>query len=908
MVQFRHNGRRKSRITGEFSQRAAGAEIRASYRLDASSSTLWRNDTPFALRAKTLAVLEYLVARPGAVVSREELYRSVWATRVGNENGPKQCIRELRLLFEDAVDGPRFIETVGRLGYRFIGEIAVTGDRAAGAQDLQLSPLCVGREAELEALASGLGAARRNARSVCIIGGEPGAGKTRLIDTFVARLPDRRDFWTARGQCMPLHGLHEPYGPLLDALGSLAGSPAESMLRDLVREIAPSWLVHLPDLFPTSEVARRQTELVGSAPERMLRELTGVMERLTQRMPGVLVLEDLHWADTSTLAWLGAWSLRRSPARLFVIGTYRFDEADRHDSPLSATFRELARNPQCCALELGGLNPDAIANYFALRFPGHSFPPALAAELARRTEGLAILAEAVVDEWVSQGRVRAAGHGWTLDVGVPELVAYAPSSVQDFIAHQLSRLDAQERRLLEAASAVGLTFAAAALPEGDVEVEVVEARCEALSRRRLFIEAAGSTRWPDGTVASVYAFRHALYRDALYEGIPAGTRRAWHRRIGLRMETAYGERTGEIAPFLADQFESALERPKAAAYRQLSGELALKRGAARDAATHLRLALDHNRSRPEGRDRAEAELRMLVSFGAALTGSEGFAAPDLPALYDRADEISRDLSDPFTLIPLLYGLWNYHLTRADFARAIPLATRLGVLADEGTTDDALTMAAHNARSITHWFIGEPERAVPHIDAVLALYRVDRHGDLSALFGEDPGIVCRQCAAIVYMLIDRPDVAELHFQAGMEIADTLRQPFGRTQTLWGGAVIAHGRGDVAAVRDRAEGLIETCEAADTAFWLPGGQILAGWAAVEGGDPAGLFLIRRGMATWREKQIKLTRPYSLTVLAQACHSCGMAAEALAALSEAHRLAQVTGERWPAKKIDRLMKSLG
>ena len=211
------------RIASEASQQEASRGFGGwpSYRLEIASGTLWRDEKSFKLRAKTLAVLGYIVAHSGTVISREQLYRALWMNKAGSENGPKQCIRELRLLLEDTVDSPRFTETGGRQGYRFIGNIAVFGESGSAATDAAQRPLCVGREPELAALAEGFDAARRSARSICIVGGEPGAGKTRLVDSFIARLPDQADQWIARGQCLPLHGQHEPYGPLLEALRSL---------------------------------------------------------------------------------------------------------------------------------------------------------------------------------------------------------------------------------------------------------------------------------------------------------------------------------------------------------------------------------------------------------------------------------------------------------------------------------------------------------------------------------------------------------------------------------------------------------------------------------------------------------------------------------------------------------------
>lgn len=123
-----------------------------------------------------------------------------------------------------------------------------------------------------------------------------------------------------------------------------------------------------------------------------------MMERLTQWMPGILVLEDLHWADASTLAWLAAWSLRRVPARLLVVGTYRSDEVDETDD-LGVTLRVLARQSGFETLRLGGLDEAAISDYLVRRFPGHRFLTFLAAALTERTEGHAILVDAVIEQW-----------------------------------------------------------------------------------------------------------------------------------------------------------------------------------------------------------------------------------------------------------------------------------------------------------------------------------------------------------------------------------------------------------------------------------------------------------------------------------------------------------------------------
>jgi DNA-binding winged helix-turn-helix (wHTH) protein len=164
---------------------AETAEI-VSIQLDVSTGSVRRGSDVVALRAKTLAVLQHLMERAGSIVGREELREKVWGKRHGNVDGPKQCVREIRAALHDVTKPPRFIETVGRRGYRFIGDLEVVGaeknqDSPGLIPSATVRPTCVGREQELDGLANWLARARRGGRAICFLAGEPRAGKTTLF-------------------------------------------------------------------------------------------------------------------------------------------------------------------------------------------------------------------------------------------------------------------------------------------------------------------------------------------------------------------------------------------------------------------------------------------------------------------------------------------------------------------------------------------------------------------------------------------------------------------------------------------------------------------------------------------------------------------------------------------------------
>ena len=179
--------------------------------------------------------------------------------------------------------------------------------------------------------------------------GEPGIGKTTLVDAFVRAIGDRGG-WTARGQCVEHFGACEAYLPVLEALGRLGRQPrGEEMIAVLARH-APSWLVALPALVPDAELETLHRRAQGTTRERMLRELADAVEALTADRPLVLALEDLQWSDPSTLDLLSSLARRREPARLLVVGTYRPAEVSGGTHPLAAIRQELQAHGLCTEL------------------------------------------------------------------------------------------------------------------------------------------------------------------------------------------------------------------------------------------------------------------------------------------------------------------------------------------------------------------------------------------------------------------------------------------------------------------------------------------------------------------------------------------------------------------------------
>jgi DNA-binding winged helix-turn-helix (wHTH) protein/ActR/RegA family two-component response regulator len=494
------------------------------FRLDVFQHSLWRQAQPITLRPQALAVLRYLVLHADRLVTKAELLQQVWGGRRVTDSVLRGCIHAIRVALADTADTPQYLETMGRQGYQFRLGRAATSLRQAHARPV------VGRQGEVEWLRERWLWAREGRRQCGMLSGEAGIGKTTVVDLFVASLPTPYEVGVGRGQCVETYGEGEPYLPMLEALGQVGQSSHREALRTVLHRYAPTWLVHLPVLLDDSERERLQQQLSEVTPVRMLRELAEALEALTRTTPLVLVLEDLHWSDVSTVNLLTYLAQRREAARLLVLGTYRPADVVVRAHPLRGVLQELRGRGLCDELALALLLPEEVEAYMAARLGGE-VTAELVALLYHHTEGNALFMVNMLEHWVEQGVMKQEGTQWRLRSSL-SAVPYLPDAPQLLITKRLERLERDAQHVLEVASAAGDVFAAATVTAGlDVPVAAVEALCETLGQQHDFLEYVGLDEWPDGTVSGCYRFRHALYRQVLAERLGDLQRMQVHRRI-----------------------------------------------------------------------------------------------------------------------------------------------------------------------------------------------------------------------------------------------------------------------------------------------------------------------------------------------------------------------------------------
>jgi DNA-binding winged helix-turn-helix (wHTH) protein/tetratricopeptide (TPR) repeat protein len=588
------------------------------FRLDTVNQCLWRHmdtgdDERILLTPKAFAVLRHLVERAGRLVTNDELLGAVWPDTHVEPAVLNNQILNLRNALGDRPKNPAFIETLPRRGYRFIAPVnnVLTDANVGGAS---LSRKLVGREAALGELQGSLRKALRDQRQIVFVTGEPGIGKTSLLDEFqrqaAADVPGIR---IVRGQCVEGYGGKEAYYPMLEALGQLCrGSEGESVVRILAAQ-APTWLVQFPALMKRHHRETLQREILGATRERMLREIGDALEVIASASPLLLVFEDLHWVDPSTVDLMSALARRRSPAKLMIFGTYRAAEVESSSHPLKALTQELLVHRLCREIALEPLSEAEIVEYLRSEESEATSSEALAGLLYRHSEGNPLFVVAALEHLEERGLISRVNGGWQPRVPLEEIDLGVPESLRRMIEAQIERLSTQEQRVLEVASleSVGRSRFAAVSRAAviDLEPEVFEGVCETLSRRHRIVRPTGSEKLVDGTVTSNYEFVHVLYREVCYQRIAPGRRAKLHQRLGTWAEE-HSEPLNEAAAWLAGHFEEGGDWTRAVKYLRMAADTAGRRFESRQAAAILEHALDLVKNLQEA-ERAESEIEIL---------------------------------------------------------------------------------------------------------------------------------------------------------------------------------------------------------------------------------------------------------------------------------------------------------
>ncbi|HXX49592.1 MAG TPA: AAA family ATPase [Myxococcota bacterium] len=831
------------------------------FELDGRELLLRSPNGPVAVTHKSLLVLQLLLARAGELVSKEELVAAVWPRTAISDAALARRVYELRTALGDDASSPTYIETVHRRGFRFIGPVSF-----AAPDGLEL----VGRAAALAQIAAELPAVRRGERRLLLVSGEAGIGKTRLLESLLAD-PALAGWGVGRGHCIP-QGEGQPYLPVLEALGELLeGDASGGFARDL-RRLAPSWAAALPELGTAGPAP------AGLTQQRMLAELAGALEHAARSRRLVLVFEDLHWADPSTIALFDLLSRRTAPARLLLAGTLRDAALAGDSSELRAFLASRIGRGGCTAIELGRLGEADVHAYLERRFDAR-IAAALAGSIHARARGLPLFMTWLANDLLDAGKLVCEGGGWRLAEPAERVAEGLPTTLQRLFDVQLAALPRESLAALEAASAIGSSFDAEALAAVlGLGPEEAAAQLRAILGSSFLLARVGAP------LERSFALAHELVRDALYARVAPARRRELHAACAKHLAARGGADPAELARHHC----AAGDARAAAAEHRAAGQRALTRHALREARAHFEaaLALLDEAGEPEG----EAMLDLLLVLGETLRATLGDASARGREVYERACRLARSMPDPRRRFEAVYGLRVWHVMRGDLHTAAQLEPEL--LAGVAQTGDPLLAArAHGQIGERLYFTGDYAAAARELERACTLAEdsaVDPIGRVEV------AIVARGTLAHVECLLGRPDTALRNAAAMVEALGERPNPYLLGLARWYRALVHLERREFAAARALSESVQSQAAEhgfADLSSWS---ESLIGYIESVTTDPeSGLAKLERGMAATEAAGTLIGRCTALAGSAAARARLGERAAALALLDQAAELMVQTGE---------------
>ena len=748
-----------------------------------------------------------------------------------------------------------------------------------------LTPL-VGRGEEVDLLLRRWQSASQGEGRVALLSGEPGIGKSRLAEALQERLADVVH-QRLRCFCSP-HHRGSPLQPFIAQLerdaGFVSGDSDETKRDKLLTLLGPSDLsAHAPfaDLLglPTLEAVPEDSQ---RRRERMLGAMLERLEVLARQRPLLILFEDAHWADSTSLELLDRIIERIARLPMMLIVSFRPEFQPSWVGQAHVSALTLNR--------LGERDTASVVNSVTA---GKSLPPEILARIVERTDGIPLFVEELTKTLIEGGMLREADDAFVLDK--PLLTLAIPSSLQASLLARLDRL-APVKEVAQIGAAIGREFAYDLLL-------AVAARSEAELEQALAQLVDAGLVFQRGTPpTATYLFKHALVQDAAYSTLLRDHRQALHARIAAALEAGFPDIVRNQPETLAHHFTQAGLTGEAVTCWQRAGGHAQRRSANVEAIGHFKQAIALIASLPAGQVRDERELGLQLALGPALMASRGYGVAEVEATYGRARDLCRHLDSGPRLFAVLRGLWEYYEIRANLKEGGEIAREVLRIAEQ-SGDRTLRLVAHDVMGDTLLWAGDFSGCVEHTRRAIALYDPvqDRHIALDH-GGYDPSMAARVFGAHALWYLGRGDEALAQCEDAIAFARALDHP--PTSVMVGQVALHHClRGEPEAARRHAEAALELAAAHDFKFWLANAGISRGWAVAMQGSLEGIEEMKRGIAAYRATGAALEMALWSTFLAEGLLLHSEVEEARAVVDEAIADAERTGVRLHLAEMHRL-----
>jgi class 3 adenylate cyclase/predicted ATPase len=732
----------------------------------------------------------------------------------------------------------------------------------------------VGRDQEWQSLISLWEQAKEGKGQVALLSGEAGIGKSRLVHKLKEEVAQEPGSWLTPCQCLSYYQNSALY-PIIDLLERLVlGFEREDTHQQKLSKLE-GWLVQygfsLPDTVPLfasllSIQLSENYESLNLAPEQMKQKtfqalLTILLKRATEQ-PLLFVMEDLHWADSSTLELLSLLMDQVPSARMCLVLTFRPEFTPpwaMHSYLTHFTLNRLPSN-QTEAM-IGRLTQ------------GKALPAEVLKDLVMKTDGVPLFVEELTKMVLESGLLREQESRFELSGPLPPLSI--PTTLQDSLLARLDKL-ATVKDVLQLAATLGQEFtyvvlrAVSQLDDGTLQYELgrlVEA--ELLYQSGLPPEAR-------------YVFKHALIQDAAYHQQLRSKRQISHQRIAQVLEKEFSN-TAETQPeLIAHHYTEAGLIEQALPYWLRAGRRAMERSANVEVINHLTKGIELMKKFEETPEFLQQELEFLTALGPAQQALKGFGASEVRQTYTRAQELCQKVGETPQLFPALWGVWYFYAIRPETPKGIESGEQLLKLA-QNLKDSTLLMVAYRSLGASLLNYGQLVQALEYLRQGIALYDPQKHRSLAFIYGQDIDVVCRGWVSWLLLLLGYPDQAEEMKLETIRIARTLGHPFSLAYALAVGSLFCIHRQNTERARELAQENLKFSGDQGFVYFYVHSNIILGILADPGQIEEGIMQTRGGMAGLEAAGAALFLPIYQTRLAETYARLGKIEDGLTAVAE-------------------------
>ncbi len=796
---------------------------------------------------------------------------------------------------------------------------------AFGRRDSVIRERFVGREQELADLWERLLVALEGQGQVCLIQGQAGSGKTALVLHFAQRaLALQSDMAVGIGSGNAQTGIGDPYLPFREALLMLTGAakrgksggladPQEpgtvraalARTTQILVEVAPDLVgLFVPGASLAGAVGKAMADKLGwmdkldevakpdkPPPEqsRIFEQYTAFVQKLSERTPLFLFIDDLQWADNASLALFFHLARSIRQHRVILVGAFRPSDValgrggSRH--PLVPIINELTRYYGYVLIDLDHI-PDLVTRHFVdalVDAEPNQLDAGFRQALYEHTQGHALFTVELLQHMQERGDlVRDEAGRWVTDGDVDW--TDLPARVEGVIEERIGRLDDELKEMLTVASVQGESFTAevVARVQEMAERAAVRQLSRALTQEHRLVSPQGVVKIGRLRL-SLYRFLHNLFQQYLYGNLTQAERIYLHRDVGEVLEALFEGQTDQVAAQLARHFEEAGFNDKAATYHLQAATRALEMSAHQEATVHTDQGLALVADLPPGREKQALELGLRITEGVALVGTRGYAAPEVELAFGRAGELAQALDDPAHRIPALYGLAGVYFVRAEFQKTLETSTELVALAQKhGQT--GYELGGRLILASSNMYRGQLDRARQGLEETVSRYDPIAHRQLGHQLSQDPAVGALSFLSWVQWQTGYPDRAVRTSEKALTLARSLDHPYSLGFAITFAAILQQLRQECETCESWATQAIQLGRERQYPTWLAMGSMAKGWAlAQKGAIPEGLAMLTEGLSLWTATGARLALEYFHTLLAEIHLAAGDREAGLETLNE-------------------------